>query len=99
LDPSTDDHEKRTKIVLMPGQETAADDRFLLNQVPRNLDQTIKDTFRVYADGHVRYYDIFDQEHFTQFCTSYSYKALMEIKNDLGATLHGNLCPGFQNAN
>lgn len=96
LDSSLDDPSAHTRLVILPGAEKHATVQFRPDEVPKNLHKLKDGKHRLYALGHIKYFDIYGDSHHTEYCVAYSYEAIMVARTT--RSLNGNVCEDFQNA-
>jgi hypothetical protein len=80
-----------SRLTILPGDPTLT--KIRLSQ-PFNLNMIKDGRKRLYALGHISYSDAFGVIHQTQYCSAYSYEAIISARQ--GNDLNGDNCEQFQ---
>jgi hypothetical protein len=79
LDPNAD-NDKIGYGTLLPTAHSKGELTFARNEIPKNLSRLKSSSVRLYAVGHLRYYDATGERHVTPFCTSFPLDAINAIR-------------------
>jgi hypothetical protein len=99
LDPSTNPTDNQARQVILPGDDRDIDNFFAAGdglEGFKTLSKLKGSYYRIYVLGHATYRDIYDEQHYTRFCSSYSYEAI--TKALAGQGLRGERCTQYDDA-
>jgi len=96
LVPSVDDLDRQGQVI-QPGDKKTLWNHYAAKGEATKLDQLKDDKHRLYAIGHAIYVDIYNEQHYTNFCSSYSYQAITTALAGQGLVAEG--CVQFDDTN